>query len=147
MNYFNNPNGYFIPAVSPVQYGAPIQQQFPQMYQQPNVQESPQDGIGFVWVQGKEGAKAYPVAPNKTVLLLDSEDAFVYKKSADKDGKPTEFKTFKLVEQSDEGTSSEAEYITRDEFEKIDNEIEEIKEMLLDIQTTPDPVSKRKKVN
>ena len=149
MNYYNN-NGLYN---NPMQYGQmptpqmPMYPNYAQMFQ-PQMNEA--EGVGFIWVQGKEGAKAYPVAPNKTVLLLDSENPYVYKKVADKDGKPIEFKTYKLVEQF-EGESSEIpmsiEYATKEDVQKLNNEIAEIKDTLLDIQTTPDPPKGTRRVN
>ena len=50
-------------------------------------QMTPQNGI--IWVQGESGAKAYPVAPNQTVQLWDSEGQVVYLKSADGSGMPS----------------------------------------------------------
>ncbi len=142
MAYYGNNNGYYINP-NPMQYGQmPMYQNYNQMYQQQQVpvQQQLEENVGFIWVQGKEGAKAYPVAPNKTILLLDSENPYVYKKTADKDGKPIEFKAFKLVEQVDgEVISDKVEFVTKDELEKIEDEISELRETLLDIQTTPDP--------
>ena len=44
---------------------------------------------GINWVQGIEGAKAYPVAPNANVMLMDSSANTFYIKSADATGRPT----------------------------------------------------------
>lgn len=44
---------------------------------------------GINWVQGIEGAKAYPVAPNANVMLMDSSASTFYIKSADATGRPT----------------------------------------------------------
>lgn len=57
----------------------PIQQTVPQ----------PQMNTGLTWVQGEAGAKAYPVAPNTTVDLWDSEEQVIYLKSADMSGMPS----------------------------------------------------------
>lgn len=57
----------------------PIQQPVPQ----------PQMSTGLTWVQGEAGAKAYPVAPNTTVDLWDSEEQVIYLKSADISGMPS----------------------------------------------------------
>lgn len=46
-------------------------------YQQPQQQNVNQ---GILWVQGEAGAKSYLVAPNTSVLLMDSEESrFFYK--------------------------------------------------------------------
>lgn len=52
----------------------------------------------FAWVYGDAGAKAYPVAPNKTVLLVDSEGPFEFIKSADGMGRPYPMKYYTLTE-------------------------------------------------
>ena len=51
----------------------------------------------FVWVQGEEAAKAYPVAPNNSVLLFDSENPVLYIKQADQTGRPMPMQIFDLV--------------------------------------------------
>ena len=43
----------------------------------------------ILWVQGEAGAKSYLVAPNTTVLLMDSECERFYIKSTDQNGMPT----------------------------------------------------------
>ena len=79
MAYNNNymfPQGYY-PAIIP-QY----QQTVPQIQQNvPQQQAQPQNN-GIIWVQGEQAAKGYPVAPNQSVLLMDSEQSAFYIKSA-----------------------------------------------------------------
>ena len=41
---------------------------------------------GITWVQGIEGAKAYQLAPNSNVVLLDSEQNRMYIKTSDNIG-------------------------------------------------------------
>lgn len=66
---------------------------FPATYQQyyPQYQQSPQyqQTNSIIWVQGIEAARAYPVAPNSTLPLWDSESQSIYIKSADASGMPT----------------------------------------------------------
>lgn len=66
---------------------------FPMNYQQPYQmqipQPQPQVNSGITWVQGEAGAKAFPVAPNNTVDLWDSEEQVIYLKSADMSGMPS----------------------------------------------------------
>lgn len=50
------------------------------------------------WVQGIEGAKAFPVAPGNTVLLMDSDGSCFYIKSADNCGMPMPLRTFDYKE-------------------------------------------------
>lgn len=51
----------------------------------PNISASPNQ----VWVNGMEGAKAYPMIPNTSVMLMDSENSRFYIKTADINGKRT----------------------------------------------------------
>lgn len=138
MNYYNN-NGYYM---NPMQYG---QMQTPQMpmYTAPNYvqQQFTPEEADNVWVQGPEGGKAYPVAPNKTVLMQDSNGEYIYKKRADKDGRPVEFGIYKKVSDTTEESSivTVTEYATKEDVQRLNSEIAEIKDTLLDIQTTPDP--------
>ena len=83
---------------------------------------------GIVWVQGETGAKAYPVLPNTTVLLMDSEAQRFYLKSADVSGVPSPLRVFEYNEianmtQNKGAEATEApkddKYITREEFERI----------------------------
>lgn len=53
---------------------------------QPQVQ---QVNNGIIWVQGESAAKSYPVAPNSSVPLWDSEANVIYIKSADMSGMPS----------------------------------------------------------
>ena len=66
---------------------------FPMNYQQsyyPQVQAQPQQiNNGIIWVQGEASAKSYPVAPNTSVPLWDSEANVIYIKSADMSGMPS----------------------------------------------------------
>lgn len=75
----------------------------------------------IIWVQGESGAKSYLVAPNTSVLLMDSEQSRFYIKSTDASGMPMPLRIFEYVEKKDdiktEPTSS-TEYVTREEFEE-----------------------------
>lgn len=53
---------------------------------------------GIVWVQGESGAKSYLVAPNTTVLLMDSEGNKFYLKSSDASGMPLPLRVFEYSE-------------------------------------------------
>lgn len=57
---------------------------------QPNIQTQQSTAVnGLIWVSGESSAKAYPVAPNQTVVLWDSKNQSVYLKSADATGMPS----------------------------------------------------------
>lgn len=102
--------------------------QYPQMsnpYMQPQMQQNMQNcqcDNRFMWIQGKEAAKAYPVAPDKTIFFLDDKESYAYLKKTDRDGKTTEFKTFKLVEETDDSEiklQTQPDVVTKDEFDNF----------------------------
>ena len=91
---------------------------------QGNIQNSQnRANTGILWVQGEAGAKAYPVAPNNTVQLWDSESQTIYLKSADASGMPS----MKILDYTirEEGRRNDilkqvdlSGYVTREEFER-----------------------------
>ena len=84
---------------------------------------------GFVWVQGEAGAKGYPVAPNTTVQLWDSENQVIFLKSADATGMPSmKILDYTIREQTHPAVGVPREtpdYITREEFERRLSELKE----------------------
>lgn len=127
------PQGYQ-PAIIP-QY----QQAVPQIQQNAPQQAQPQNN-GIIWVQGEQAAKGYPVAPNQSVLLMDSEQSALYIKSADNAGMPQPLRIFDYSERNTNPVSvqqPEQNFVTHTEFEE---KLEEIKSM---IKTT----TKEKKTN
>lgn len=99
----------------------------PPVYQQPNQST-------LVWVQGESGAKAYPVTPGNSVLLLDSESDRFFIKSSDTSGMPLPLRVFNYEEQTEnKGTTSSIQhsfdpnnFVTRDEFNILAEKIEEL---------------------
>ena len=84
----------------------------------------------LIWVQGEAGAKSYLVAPNTTVMLMDSEGDRFYLKSADASGMPLPLRIFDYKERTTAaqqafGGSVAAEtvnlnkFVTREEFEQL----------------------------
>lgn len=119
-------------------YGAPLPDRMaqPQTYQQPQIpaqlpqQQTIQQNNGIIWVQGEEGAKAYLVAPNSTVVLWDSETPVIYIKSADMSGMPT-MRVFDLTERTAQKATPYAatggvEYATRGEFDELVGKVNEL---------------------
>ena len=133
-NNYMFPQGYQ-PAILP-QY----QQTIPQIQQNaPQQQVQPQSN-GIIWVQGEQAAKGYPVVPNQSVLLMDSEQSAFYIKSADNAGMPQPLRIFDYSERKAEQVPAqipEQNFVTHSEFEE---KLEEIKSM---IKTT----AKEKKSN
>lgn len=88
-------------------------------YQQPQ-------NSGIVWVQGVEGAKAYPVASGGSAILMDSEASVFYLKSTDASGMPMPLRVFDYTERQDPRNSVDLSgYITRKEFEEAIAKIKE----------------------
>lgn len=81
---------------------------------------------GLVWVQGETGAKSYLVAPNTTVLLMDSEALKFYIKSTDNSGMPMPLRVFEYKEVGNQQTP-QGDFVTREEFEKKIAELSEKK--------------------
>lgn len=73
-----------------------VSQMAAQPMQMPNPQQQPNSGL--IWVQGEAGAKSYLVAPNTTVMLMDSETQRFYLKSSDASGMPLPLRTFEYAE-------------------------------------------------
>ena len=102
--------------------------------QQPMVQQpqpQPQTNNGLIWVQGEAGAKSYLVAPNTTIMLMDSEQNRFFLKSADASGMPLPLRTFEFAEITQNGNETAVnasktdlnidlgKYVTRDELNEI----------------------------
>lgn len=69
----------------------------------------------YAFVDGIEGARAYQVAPNSMMLLMDSQNPVCYKKQTDMYGKTIALEIFDLVPHKQDMSN---EYITKAEFEK-----------------------------
>ena len=91
---------------------------------QPNVQNS------LIWVQGINAAKSYPVAPNTSVPLFDSEANVVYIKSADASGMPS-IKILDYNVRDSEPRKAESapqmDFVTHNELADIQKEIDALK--------------------
>lgn len=116
---------------SQYQMPQPIPQNVPQTTTQ--VEQPPQIGNGIIWVQGEAGARSYWVAPNQSVILVDSEQWALgkyvfYIKSMDNSGMPLPLKILDANERNSIQSTPAAvksvsnvdmsAYITRDEFEE-----------------------------
>lgn len=105
-------------------------QQMPmQMPVQSQMQAQPQNNNGLIWVQGESGAKSFLVAPNTTVMLMDSEASVFYLKSADASGMPLPLRIFKYEETTsnvnipnqtkESGLINLDDYVTKAELNQI----------------------------
>ena len=78
-------------------------------------------GNGLNWVQGEAGAKSYIIAPNTTVLLMDSEEQRFYIKSSDASGMPLPLRVFEYREAQNAAVSEPKafegdKYVTHEEL-------------------------------
>lgn len=107
---------------------------FPMNYQQnyyPQVQAQPQQiNNGIIWVQGEASAKSYPVAPNTSVPLWDSEANVIYIKSADMSGMPS-IKVLDYTIRNNQTKVAEAvpqmNFATKDDLDSLRSEIDSLK--------------------
>ena len=119
-----------------------LQNQYQQAINIPQMQTIPQPQVnqGLLWVSGEVGAKSYLVAPNSTVLLMDSDTQRFYLKSADNAGMPNlrifEYKEVTNIPKNepqalnlDENVLND-KFVTRDEYEGLKRQYERIMERL-----------------
>lgn len=120
-NNWQNSGGY-VPPTQPVQ-----NQQFNRYTPQPQAQ-APYDGgtskpaLQVPWVNGEVGAQAYLIAPNSTVLLMDSDNPIFYIKTSDLSGKASiqAFKYEEIKQDKMEGqVAPSTSYVTKEEFEEF----------------------------
>lgn len=140
MPYYNSYQQSYQPYQQNFQSPIPNYSQVPQYSATP----TPQQNSGILWVQGEVGARAYPVAPGSSVLLMDSEAQNFYIKSADMSGMPT-MKKYSYAEMADEPMRLEShdanDYDTsklasRDEVKKLQEEIQTLKSQLETMKAT-----------
>ena len=136
-----------------------LQNQYQQAVNVTQMQNVPQQQVnqGLLWVSGEVGAKSYLVAPNSTVLLMDSDTQRFYLKSADNAGMPNlrifEYKEVTSAPQNtvnapnlDENVLND-KFVTREEYEGLKRQYESIMERLDSINSVNaevEPASKPK---
>lgn len=113
MAYFSNPYGY--PQQTPV---------------------TPAQNNTIIWVQGEAGAKSFPLGPNSRVALWDSEAQTIYLKSTDQFGMPS----MEYIDYSIRGRETPEtpimpanDYISRDEFNTLRSDVENLRKSLGDL--------------
>lgn len=138
-----------------------LQNQYQQSVNIPQMQapvQTPQVNQGLLWVQGEAGAKSYLVAPNTTVLLMDSEGQRFYLKSTDGAGMPSmKIFEYKEVVNTPQNTSQAPnldenvlhdKFVTREEYEGLKRQYESIMdrlESLTEKESTPKPTRTKSK--
>lgn len=120
-NYF--PQNYQTPAYYPVQSNA-----YPTQGNVGQPQANAQNAL--IWVQGEGAAKSYPVAPNQTVPLWDSESQTIYLKSADASGMPNlrilDYEIRNSAPKSPE-ISAQSDFATREDIVYLKDELSSLK--------------------
>ena len=119
-----------------------LQNQYNQAVNVPQMQTVPQQQVnqGLLWVSGEVGAKSYLVAPNSTVLLMDSDAQRFYLKSADNAGMPS-LRIFEYTEVTNVPQNApqalntdlkelDSKYVKREEYECLKRQYESIMERL-----------------
>lgn len=117
-----------------------LQNQYQQAVNVPQMVPQQQVNQGLLWVSGEVGAKSYLVAPNSTVLLMDSDTQRFYLKSADNAGMPSlrifEYSEVTNIPQNapqapnlDENVLND-KFVTREEYEGLKRQNESIMERL-----------------
>lgn len=105
-------------------------------------------GSNIISVTGIEGARAFNIAPNSSVLLLDGENPVLYLKTSDSIGMQ-KITMYRLTEDQgtgsqvkiikDEKDSTPVDYVTRDDFNALQARVQE----LIDFKTAlEEPISK-----
>ena len=135
---------------------AQLQNQYSQAV---NIPQMPQQQVnqGLLWVSGEVGAKSYLVAPNSTVLLMDSDSSRFYLKSADNAGMPN-LRIFEYTEvtgtpqNAPQATNTDlkdldSKYVKREEYEGLKRQYESIMERLDNINSNHAEVEQISKSN
>lgn len=122
-----NPNYFFPNGYQPMQMQPIPQQMNPQQPMQMQTPQSSGSG-GVLWVQGEEGAKAFPVSAGNTVLMMDVESPTVYMKTVESNGRPQPLKVYDLVERTAQNqpaspSNSKERNVSREEFEELRSEV------------------------
>lgn len=111
MPNYNNPYGY----------NNNYYNQYNSSYNQPQVNQ-------YAFVNGIEGAKAYQMQPNQTVLLMDSEREVCYMKQSNVMGQST-LRYFKLVEVSEQDLrapmQTQSDYVLKSDFDALNKKVED----------------------
>ncbi len=129
---------------------AQLQSQYQQTVNVPQMAPQPQINQGLLWVSGEVGAKSYLVAPNSTVLLMDSDASRFYLKSADQSGMPS-LRIFEYTEVVNTPQTSviapnsglkelDSKYVTREEYDGLKSLYGKILERLDSVLVADEPV-------
>ena len=144
--YYNPyyPNNGAMPDMLGQLRGQQMPMQQPMQMQQPQPQSN-----GIVWVQGESAAKSFPVAPNTTVMLLDSESSTFYLKTSDASGMPLPLRVLDYKERTQNPSNLPVNAPKNDCEVNFDNFVtyDKLNEILasLPINTVPKKTEKKTK--
>ena len=130
-------NSYFPAGYQPLYYP-----------QQTQMQSQPQSQMnnGIIWVQGEASAKSYPIAPNSSVPLWDSEANVIYIKSADMSGMPSikilDYTMRDIAPKSPE-IQAQSEFATKNDISILEKEISSLKSKFERMSGTADKRKER----
>ena len=99
----------------------PQQQNF--MQQVP--QSAPSSNITVQLVQGENGARLYPVAPNITALLFDFNAGKFWIKATGANGFPSQFTAYNFVEEKTPEQTANG-FVSQAEFDEVKNQLQQI---------------------
>lgn len=161
-NNWNNvrtPSNPYYPISNPYQYNNYLnrqyQSQLPNQQQQQFYTNNITSQNNIIWVKGKENARSMQLAPNSTVILLDSEVGKFYIKTTDDIGLG-KLRIFNYVEEPDIQTSENASnsssisnldlsnYVTKTQLDQIIKEIKQNESVSRIESKTTDNVAKQK---
>ena len=151
MAYYNPyyPNNGAMPDMLGQLRGQQMPMQQPMQMQQPQPMMSQPQSNGIVWVQGESAAKSFPVAPNTTVMLLDSEASVFYLKTSDASGMPLPLRAFDYKERTQNPSNLPVNAPKNDCEVNFDNFVtyDKLNEILasLPINTVPKKTEKKTK--
>ena len=100
----------------------PQQQNF--MQQMP--QNAPSSNITVQLVQGENGARLYPVAPNVTALLFDFNAGKFWIKATGANGFPSQFTAYNFVEEKPPEQTQGNNFVSQTEFDEVKNQLQQI---------------------
>lgn len=120
MAQFNLPGSGFMPGNSFTQNNGYVQQPNQLQQQQRNANSNNVNNTNIVWVQGIEGAKAYPLPPGSAISLWDTEQNVVYIKIVDLAGVPLPIRVFDYTERVvSQQQSDDKSYVTEEKLNEI----------------------------
>ena len=83
----------------------------------------------YAFVNGIEGAKAYQVMPNQTMMLMDNDNPICYMKKSNSMGQST-LRYFKLVEVSEQElrgqVQTQQDYALKSDFDALSKKVEDL---------------------